>query len=133
MSLLDSLLVFLVCQLAGEVGARLLGLPLPGPVIGLALLFAGLAVLRRVPKALDTGADAVLTHLSLLFVPAGVGVVLHLGLVAREWLPILAAIVLGTILAIAATALLMAALLKRPDDAPPQEHAPGNAGPGAAP
>jgi holin-like protein len=133
MPLLDSLLVFLACQLAGEVGARLLGLPLPGPVIGLALLFAGLAVRRRVPKALDTGADALLTHLSLLFVPAGVGVVLHLGLVAREWLPLLVAIVFGTIVAIAATALLMAALLKRFGDAAPADEPDPAPGGGAAP
>lgn len=124
MALLDALLVFLACQLAGEVGARLTGSPVPGPVIGLALLFLGLALLGRVPKALEDGADAVLSHLSLLFVPAGVGVVLHLGLVAREWLPIAAALVLGTILTIAVTALLMAWLLKRAGGAPPEADAP---------
>lgn len=104
--------LLLVCQLAGEVLARLLGLPLPGPVIGMAILFAGLVARGGVPEGLQGAARGILEHLSLLFVPAGVGVMLHLSLVAEEWLPISAALVVSTVLTIAVTALVMVALTR---------------------
>ena len=116
---LDGLLVLLGCQLAGEVLARVLASPVPGPVLGLILLFAGLLALGRVPERLERTANAILEHLSLLFVPAGVGVVMYAGLVAREWLPIAAALVGGTVVTIAVTALLMAWLLRGRRDSPP--------------
>ena len=104
--------LLLVCQLAGEVVARLLGLPLPGPVIGMAILFAGLVARGGVPEGLQAAARGILEHLSLLFVPAGVGVMLHLSLVAEEWLPISAALVVSTVLTIAVTALVMVGLTR---------------------
>ena len=93
---------------------RALHLPVPGPVIGMVLLFAAL-VLRGRPVALPLGAtaDALLGNLGLLFVPAGVGVVLYLPLLARDWAPISLAVVAGTLLGIAATGRLAQALLRR--------------------
>ena len=69
------LTVILGCQLAGELIAAAAGLPLPGPVLGMVILFAGL-MFRGLPRGLATVADALLGNLSLLFVPAGVGVML---------------------------------------------------------
>jgi holin-like protein len=102
--------LLLVCQLVGEIGARMLGLPLPGPVIGMVLLFAGL-MLRggEIPEKLQSTTQGLLENLSLLFVPAGVGVMLHLSLVAEEWLPITAGLVVSTVATIAVTALVMRA------------------------
>lgn len=102
--------LLLVCQLAGEVLARLLGLPLPGPVVGMVLLFVGLLVKGGLPPALEETAGGLLRHLSLLFVPAGVGVMLHLPLIAAEWLPIAASLIASTVATIAVTALVMRAL-----------------------
>lgn len=102
--MLDALALLLVCQLAGEVVARGLDLPLPGPVLGLVLLVAGLAVKGRVPAALDETAQGLLRHLSLLFVPAGVGVLLHLARIRSEWLPILVALLLSAVLTLVVTA-----------------------------
>ncbi len=99
--------LLLVCQLVGEVLAQLLRLPLPGPVIGMAILFAGLLLRGEVPEGLQQTSRGLLDHLSLLFVPAGVGVMLHLSLVEREWLPISAALVGSTVLTIAVTATVM--------------------------
>jgi holin-like protein len=104
----------LVCQLAGEVATRALGLPVPGPVVGMVLLFVVLLVRATpVPPALGETADGLLNNLGLLFVPAGVGVVLHLPLLARDWAPLSLAVVAGTLAAIAATGRIAQALLRK--------------------
>jgi putative effector of murein hydrolase LrgA (UPF0299 family) len=108
--MLESLTLLLGLQLAGEVLVRLLGLPLPGPVVGMVLLFLVLAALGRVPAPLEQTARGLLQHLSLLFVPAGVGVISYLPLVAREWLPIGVALVGSTLITIAVTGLIMSRL-----------------------
>lgn len=105
--------LLLLCQLVGEVLARLLSLPLPGPVIGMLILFVGLLLRGGVPTELQATASGLLQHLSLLFVPAGVGVVTHIALVAEEWLPITVALVVSAVATIAVTALLMASLARR--------------------
>lgn len=111
--MIESLALILLCQLAGEVLARLTHLPVPGPVIGMGLLFAGLVVRGGPPAKLENTADGLLSHLSLLFVPAGVGIMLHLGLIMEQWLPILAALVVSTALTIGVTAWLMQRLTRR--------------------
>lgn len=104
--------LLLTCQLVGEVIARAAGVPLPGPVIGMVLLFIGLMVRGDIPADLQAVARGLLDHLALLFVPAGVGVMLHLTLVADEWRPIAAALIGSTLLTVAVTALVMRALLR---------------------
>jgi len=103
---LAGLTALLVCQLAGELVTRALDLPVPGPVIGMVLLFAGLCVRGRVPAGIDAISDRLLANLSLLFVPAGVGVTKYLGLIADEWVPILVALFAGTLVTLAAVAVL---------------------------
>ncbi len=105
--MLGYLTLIFSCQLAGEILVAALSLPTPGPVVGMALLFLGLLVHGRVPEKLAEAADGLLQNLSLLFVPAGVGVMLHAGLLGRDWLPISISLVLSTAIAIAVTALLM--------------------------
>jgi holin-like protein len=112
--MIGALTTLLLCQLTGEILVRSLHLPIPGPVLGMVLLFAGLVLRRReAPVELGATADALLGHLGLLFVPAGVGVVLYLPLLARDWAPISLAVLVGTLLAIAATGRLAQALLRR--------------------
>ncbi|MBF0305944.1 MAG: CidA/LrgA family protein [Alphaproteobacteria bacterium] len=110
--MLGYITLLLLCQLAGEVAVRLVGLPVPGPVLGMMLLFGGLVWKGAVPEGLDGAAQGLLRHLSLLFVPAGVGVSLHLPLVAQEWLPISAALVGSTLATIMVTAWIMQRLAK---------------------
>jgi holin-like protein len=119
--MLGAITLLLVCQLTGEAITMAAGLPVPGPVVGMALLFAGLLIRRRlrgsdtepdIPKELEQTATGLLTHLSLLFVPAGVGVMLYLPLIAEEWLAISVALVASTLLTIALTALIMARLVR---------------------
>jgi holin-like protein len=112
----------LLFQCAGEALARLLSLPVPGPVLGMALLFVFVLVRGGAPEALGVAADGLARHLSLLFVPAGVGVMLHVARVADEWLPIVVALGASTVLAVAATALTFQWLARRPERA--EEEAP---------
>lgn len=97
----------LVCQLVGELTARSLAIPIPGPVVGMVLLFVFLVIKGSVPETLGKVADALLSNLSLLFVPAGVGVMLHFQLLGKEWLPLGVALISSTVLTVAVTALLM--------------------------
>jgi holin-like protein len=110
----------LVFQCLGEAVVRLAGWTLPGPVLGMALLFVVLVVRGPVPEALAAAADGLARHLSLLFVPAGVGVMLYVRQLADEWIPIAVALVVSTALAIAATAVVFAWLSRRMsrDDSP---------------
>ena len=108
--MLRGLFVLLLCQLIGEILARSLRLPAPGPVIGLALLAVGLAVWsRRQPNAdvdaTDTArtANALLGSLSLMFVPAGVGVVQYFDLLAAYGLALGVALIVSTLLTLLAT------------------------------
>jgi putative effector of murein hydrolase LrgA (UPF0299 family) len=119
--MIEALLLIFLCQLAGETAARLLSLPVPGPVIGMALLFIGLQARRLARpsaaevKILPVGVVAafLLANLSLLFVPAGVGILAHLPTLARHGIGLAAALVISTLLSLAVTALVFAALARR--------------------
>ncbi|MCB1887649.1 MAG: CidA/LrgA family protein [Rhodocyclaceae bacterium] len=110
--MLKALTLLLLFQLAGEVVARLFGLPVPGPVIGMGLLLGALALRGGPDDALRGTAGTLLQHLSLLFVPAGTGVLLHVHRLADEWLPLVVALVLSTAIGIAVTALVLKWLVK---------------------
>jgi holin-like protein len=104
---LHAVTLLLVCQLAGELLVVALGLPLPGPVLGLMLLLAGLLLRGGVPEGLATVARTLLQHLSLLFVPAGVGIMLHLARLQAEWPAIVVALLLSTWLTLLVTVAVM--------------------------
>jgi holin-like protein len=114
--MLHALAALLLFQLAGETVTQLTGLPIPGPVLGMALLFAVLAWKRSVAERLRDTASGMLQHLSLLFVPAGVGVMLHAGRVAHEWLAIGTALLLGAVVTLAVTALTIRATMRLQDN-----------------
>jgi holin-like protein len=108
--MLDWITVLFLCQLAGETLAVLTHAPIPGPVLGMALLFGFLLWNGRVPDELGKVTEGLLSNLSLLFVPAGAGVMLHFRLLAGDWLPLGAALIVSTLATIAVTALLMSLL-----------------------
>ncbi len=109
-NLLEALTLILACQLLGEVTVLLTSLPVPGPVLGMLLLLAWLFLRGGVADGVGQAADTLLGHLSLLFVPAGVGVLLHWERVRDQWLAIAAALFLGTLITLAVTGLTMAAM-----------------------
>ena len=128
--MIASLSLILLCQLAGEAFVRGLGLPMPGPVIGLIILLLVLlardrfALLARGPlqgDGVESASRGLLANLSLLFVPAGVGVVQKLDLIVDHgiaFLGVLVVSVLITLLVTVATFLFASRLLKRGQDTP---------------
>jgi holin-like protein len=116
-AILHALALLLTFQLVGEAATYALALPVPGPVLGMTLLLGAVALRRDLLPRLKPTAGTVLSHLSLLFVPAGVGVMVHGARLAAEGLAIVVAIVVSTVLALAATAITVSALLR--DDEPP--------------
>lgn len=110
--MIEGLIKLLAFQVAGEAVVYLLAIPIPGAVVGMALLFLYLVLRGREDADLDTFTSTFLRHLSLLFIPAAVGIVAHLDRIAEEWLAISVALVLSTAAAVAATAAVVK-LLKR--------------------
>jgi holin-like protein len=120
--MLLSLGLILLCQLAGEAIAHATGVTVPGPVIGLVLcvmlLLARDQAGGRVPAELRDGTfeqtgRGILSHLSLLFIPAGVGVIERLDVLAGNALPIAAALLVSTVLGIAVTAFVFSFVARR--------------------
>ena len=119
--MIASLSLILICQLVGEVMVRGLGVAVPGPVIGLALLLVLLLLRDRFPvfsrgPLRNEGVGGLLANLSLLFVPAGVGVVQELDLLDQHGIAImtvLAISVVVTLLATVATFLVTSRLMAR--------------------
>lgn len=112
--MLESFVILLVCQLLGEVLVTAIDLPVPGPVVGMLLLFVGLLLRGAVPDDLGRTATGLLQHLSLLFVPAGVGVMLHLGLLGDEWPAVGLALIASTVLTLLAAGAVMAWASRHP-------------------
>ena len=130
--MIASLSLILICQLIGEVIVRELGVAVPGPVVGLVLLLLLLLMRDRFPAfargplrddGVERASRGLLANLSLLFVPAGVGVVQKLDLLAEHGIAImtvLAISVVVTLLATVVTFLVTSRLMARPgkEDAP---------------
>ena len=119
--MLQAFALLLLCQLAGEGVTRGLGLPIPGPVIGLVLMAVGLLIAQRLglirsedieATSLGRMATGFLGHLSLLFVPAGVGIVQHGGTLLRNGVAIVIALVVSTVLSLAVTAFVFRAVAR---------------------
>ncbi|MFU8883114.1 MAG: CidA/LrgA family protein [Rhodobacterales bacterium] len=102
--------ILLLCQLIGETLARGLGLPVPGPVLGMALLLAGCITFPKLAAMVIPAAQGILAHLSLLFIPAGVGVISHLDVLGNLGAELLIVIVASTALALVAGVLTFVAV-----------------------
>lgn len=113
--MLGALTLLLLYQLAGEVTVQYFALPVPGPVVGMAMLFATLVIRGGVGEELRGTATNLLQHLSLLFVPAGAGVMVHFARLGDEWVAIVAALVASTAITLAVTGMLLCRLLRNSD------------------
>ena len=97
-------------RIAKPIGA---GKPVPGPVLGMGVLFILLLCKGKLPSKLEAVSTTLLSNLSLLFVPAGVGVMVHLELLRSDIIPLSVAIIISTLLSIVVTAYCMSFLNKR--------------------
>jgi len=108
--MLAAFTILLLFQCLGEGIVFLLKLPIPGPVAGMLLLMAALVAWPRLQAMVEEGANTLLSHLSLLFVPAGVGIIATAASGSGHWLAILGALAASTALALAVTGLLLKSL-----------------------
>jgi len=109
--MLRAFAILLLFQCLGEGLSYALNLPVPGPVIGMVLLFVFLVLRPTAVDAIESTAFELLRHLSLLFVPAGVGIMALAGTIRGEWLALTVAVVVSTMLTIVVTAVVTRALL----------------------
>lgn len=113
MPLIMGMSILLICQFLGELLARGLMLPVPGPVFGMLILLMGLMVRGKVPESLRVTGEGLLRYLTLLFVPAGVGLMVHFQLIGRDFWPILLTLVASTAITLAVTAWVLDRLNRR--------------------
>jgi putative effector of murein hydrolase LrgA (UPF0299 family) len=118
MQALQGITVLLVLQSLGELTSRWLHLPLPGPVLGMLFLLLALRW-PKVQACVGAVAEFLLSHLSLLFVPVGVGVMTHLGLVSQFGVRIGIVVVVSTWVSLAVTAWVLRALMRDNESTPP--------------
>jgi holin-like protein len=111
--MLRAIATLLVFQCLGEGVSYLCKIPVPGPVIGMLLLFGFLMLRPQAATAIEPTALELLRHLSLLFIPAGVGIMVSAGKIRGDALAVVVALAVSTTLAIAVTALVTRALLRR--------------------
>ena len=113
MSLINGLLVLLVCQCAGEAIKAYFGLSLPGPVLGMFILFAGLLLLQDIPDAVAKTSRTLIPLLGLMFLPAAAGLFFLGSKYADQWPAIIAAVVIGSLLSLMFNGLLMTFLARK--------------------
>lgn len=106
----------LIFQLLGEITVRVVGLPVPGPVIGLVFMLIFLLLRKRSKtvesKYLINTSSVLLTHLSLLFVPAGVGIITHVDRLKEQWIAISVALVVASTVTLLVTAWSLKILIR---------------------
>lgn len=115
MPALNGLLWLISYWLIGEVVIHFSGLPVSSGVVGMLLLCTTLAVLRRVPASLAAAAQPLIALLAMLIMPGVVGVFFMLDALAGEWLAVLTALLLGTLLSVVTTLWLLKRLIGRPN------------------
>ena len=120
--MLNSIFTIFLFQLFGEFLQKFFELNIPGPVIGLILLLSTLLIIKKNNKVIEGfkanlvfSAENLLNYLPLLFIPVGVGVVMHLSLLEENLVPVLLVIIIGTLLTLALTGFLMEKLVKKDD------------------
>ena len=112
--MLYTLTLLLLYQTVGALVSSGLALSIPGPVIGMVLLLLTLlAKGEKLDKNMRANTAALLRHLSLLFIPAGVGIMLHLDRIGKKWLPITLALIISTFAGMAVTAWVIVAMTRK--------------------
>jgi putative effector of murein hydrolase LrgA (UPF0299 family) len=102
--MLTTFAILLVFQCLGEGLVFVLHLPVPGPVVGMLLLFVALLARPRLLELVEPTGSELLRHLSLLFVPAGVGIVVAASSIGNGWLALAGSLLGSTLLTLGVTA-----------------------------
>lgn len=107
--------ILFVCHWLGERLSDISDLPLPGSVLGMLLLLFGMMLYGGVPRGLALVSGQLLRLLALLFLPAAAGIFFVRDLSGTDWLALLAATTIGTLISFTFCAILLNRLLRRPD------------------
>ena len=112
--MLRSLFIIFFYQLLGEAIQKIFEINIPGPVIGLILLllsfiifFKKLTQSKKIIKEISVTSNQIINYLSLLFVPIGVGVVMHIDYLGDNLFKIFSIIIIGTLATLVFTAFVM--------------------------
>ncbi len=116
MSLINGLLILLVFQCLGDALKAYFDLIVPGPVIGMLLLFLGLCLYQKIPQAVVKSSQTLIPLLALMFLPASAGLFFLGPQFDDQWPAIITAVVLGSLLSLVFNCLLMKWLCKRAED-----------------
>ena len=103
MKLLRQFAIIIVICFLGEILNRFLGIPIPGNVLGMIILLAGLVTKVIKLSYIEDISEFLLKHLAFFFVPAGVGIISSLDILKGNWISILAIVFISTVLVTAAT------------------------------
>ena len=112
--MLRILFIIFFFQLLGEAIQKFFEINIPGPVIGLVLLLLvyiffldSASQYKKIKKEISNTSHQIINYLSLLFVPIGVGVVMHINYLGDNLFQILAIIIFGTLATLVFTAFIM--------------------------
>lgn len=106
-STVNGLLILLLFQYLGETIKHYLGIKLPGPVIGMFLLFLALCIYRGVPASINKASQKLIPLLSLMFMPAAAGIFFLGDRFASQWPAIIIATIVGSLLSLLFNCLMM--------------------------
>ncbi len=107
-----ALTILLFFQLVGEGVVHYFHLFIPGPVMGMVFFFLALLFVPSLKGKTENLGAFITNHLSLFFIPAGVGVIEYFDLFGQYGPAIVITIILSTTITIVATALIFNTLLK---------------------
>ena len=112
--MLRSLFIIFFYQLLGEAIQTIFEINIPGPVIGLLLLLLSFIFFskklnqsKKIIKEISVTSNQIINYLSLLFVPIGVGVVMHINYLGDNLFKIFSIIIIGTLATLVFTAFVM--------------------------
>jgi holin-like protein len=105
--MLATFAVLLIFQCLGEALVFVSRIPIPGPVVGMLLLFLALLYSPKLLAMMEATSNELLRHLALLFVPAGVGIIVSANSLEGQWLAVISSVLISTTATLVATAAVM--------------------------
>lgn len=112
MTMILGLLILLVFQFLGEATSTLLGLFIPGPVLGMVYFFMALLFVPEIKRHIEGLSRFINSYLALFFVPAGVGLMEYFGLFGQHGAAMFATLIASTAITLGVTAWVFNFLLK---------------------
>ncbi|AKC96043.1 hypothetical protein VC03_06125 [Sneathia vaginalis] len=103
MNVYKEIMYILIFSLIGELFSKGLKLPIPGSVIGMLILFAFLEFNILKMKKIEKVGEFLLENLGILFVPAGVGIMVKFNFIKEIWLSFFVIAIFTTIFSLIIT------------------------------